>query len=57
MGGAGAESISIVHTKAIRDPIVAVAWKLGELISPVSSGRKIFLQLVIRLSVIPTDPN
>ena len=39
-GRAGAESIGIIHAKAIRDPIVLVAREFGELVGVVRSGRK-----------------
>ena len=55
-GRAGAESVSIVHAKTIRDPIEFVSWELGELIGPVGCGREGFLQLVVCLTVIPTYP-
>jgi hypothetical protein len=56
-GRAGAESVSIVYAKAIRDPIEFVSRELGELIGPIGCGREGLLQLVVRHAVIPTHSN
>jgi hypothetical protein len=55
-GRAGAESVSIVHAKTIRDPIEFVSWELRELVGPIGCGREGLLQLVVCLAVIPTHP-
>jgi hypothetical protein len=55
-GRAGAESVCIVHAKTIRYPIVLISREFGELVSAICSGRKGFLQLVIRSPVIATYP-
>ncbi len=55
-GRAGAEGVSIVHAEAIRYPIVLVSREFGKFVGAVCSGRKGFLQLVIRSPVISTYP-
>ena len=54
---AGAESVSIVHAEAIRDPIIFVPRKLSEFVGAVGSGRERFLKLVVSQTVITTNPN
>jgi hypothetical protein len=56
-GRAGAESVSIVYAKAIRDPIEFVSRELGELIGSIGCGREGLLKLIVGLTVIPTHSN
>ena len=51
-GGAGAESVCVIHTKPVGDPIEAMARELGQFICAIGGGGKGLLELIICLSVI-----
>jgi hypothetical protein len=51
-GGAGAESVCVIHTKSVGYPIETMARELGQFICAIGGGGKGLLELIICLSVI-----